>query len=530
MDANSCYLGTVGLRELALYSHVVPAFATVVLGIFALLKAPNRKKAELFFVFTLTFAAWLIADLLNWTLNSYNWVAATWSPLDFINIVFFLAMFIFIFYDQFEKYPPPRLTGAIALAALIPFIITISGNSVYEFYQPWCEMDGNTFLAQYKLALEATVLIGILIFGVWKVLITRNNTHERIRVSLMTTAIVFFLGIFGVAEYVSTSTAIFEIMLYTLFVLPVFILLLTIAITQYGTFRLGDSAVRVLFYIFLLLAATQFFYVEDLTEFLLALMSFGVILSLGFLLFRSNQREITFRHELEIANRQQETLLHFISHEIKGYLTKGEAGFAAIVEGDYGKVPNDLSTMAQSGLKELRKGVDTVMDILDASNLKKGTITYDKKTFDFRELVEAVISGMNGRFEEKGLAFDTKIGAGEYTVNGDAAKLRRHVIRNLIDNALRYTPKGTITLELSRADHHIRFAVKDTGVGITPEDMRHLFTEGGKGKDSLKVNVDSTGYGLFVAKSVVEAHGGKIWAESEGKNKGSKFVVELPNA
>jgi signal transduction histidine kinase len=60
--------------------------------------------------------------------------------------------------------------------------------------------------------------------------------------------------------------------------------------------------------------------------------------------------------------------------------------------------------------------------------------------------------------------------------------------------------------------------------------MKHLFTEGGRGKESTKVNVDSTGYGLFVAKSVVEAHGGKIWAESEGKGKGSRFTVELPIA
>ena len=74
----------------------------------------------------------------------------------------------------------------------------------------------------------------------------------------------------------------------------------------------------------------------------------------------------------------------------------------------------------------------------------------------------------------------------------------------------------------------IRFEVKDSGVGITPEDMKNLFTEGGHGKDSIKINVHSTGYGLFIAKEVVEAEGGKIWAESEGAGKGSRFVVELP--
>ena len=66
------------------------------------------------------------------------------------------------------------------------------------------------------------------------------------------------------------------------------------------------------------------------------------------------------------------------------------------------------------------------------------------------------------------------------------------------------------------------------GVGISNEDKPHLFTEGGRGKESLKVNVHSTGYGLYIAKQIVETHKGRIWAESDGAGKGSAFFVELP--
>src|SRR3989338_10864782 len=85
--------------------------------------------------------------------------------------------------------------------------------------------------------------------------------------------------------------------------------------------------------------------------------------------------EVVYKHALELArltqaletaNRAQENLLHFISHEIKGYLAKSEAGFAAIVEGDYGAISVELKTMATMALAEVRKGVMTVMDILDA--------------------------------------------------------------------------------------------------------------------------------------------------------------------
>ena len=247
--------------------------------------------------------------------------------------------------------------------------------------------------------------------------------------------------------------------------------------------------------------------------------------------------EIVYKHSLELvrlkqaletANAQQENLLHFISHEIKGYLTKSEAGFASIAEGDYGVVPDSLKQMANAALLDIRKGVRTVIDILDASNLKKGTVTFNKKPFDLKAVVAAVSEELRPAAEEKRLAYSFICSDGGYMIDGDEDKIGRHVIRNIINNSIRYTPEGSIKIELAREGNTLRFSVTDTGVGITPEDKLRLFTEGGHGKDSVKINVHSTGYGLFIAKQVVEAHGGKIWAESEGPGKGSRFIIELP--
>lgn len=74
----------------------------------------------------------------------------------------------------------------------------------------------------------------------------------------------------------------------------------------------------------------------------------------------------------------------------------------------------------------------------------------------------------------------------------------------------------------------ILLSVKDTGIGINEEDKKRLFTEGGRGKDSVKVNVDSTGYGLYTVKLIADAHNGRVWAESAGAGKGSQFYLELP--
>ena len=74
----------------------------------------------------------------------------------------------------------------------------------------------------------------------------------------------------------------------------------------------------------------------------------------------------------------------------------------------------------------------------------------------------------------------------------------------------------------------ILLKLKDTGIGITSDDMKNLFTKGGKGAKAVEINKESTGEGLYDAKMTAEAHGGKIWAESEGAGKGSSFFVELP--
>ena len=538
MDINTCFATTEAYRGLALYSHIIPAVATLILGIFAYVRAQNRLNAKLFFSFSLVFATWLIGDMVVWTADSYNLVAALWAPLDLIEITFFLLLFAFVYADLFPGRLPNWLNATLILAVSLPFVLTVLGMSVLEFYQPQCEMLNNRLLENYKLLVETAVISATIILGMVRVVVTRHNRNERVRVALIALSVFLFMGIFGGREYVANTTFVYETHLYALFSLPIFVLMLTAAITNFGTFQLGNTGVRVLFYVFLVLAGTQFFNVQSTTDFLLAAMSFGVVLTLGIMLFRVSQKEIRQREliqkqeqELEVVNHQQEGLLHFISHEIKGYLTKNEAGFAAITEGDYGAVSEPLKTMAASALVDTRKGVETVMDILDASNLKKGTVAYDKKPFNFSAALQDVVNSLKPMAQEKGISLEyTDNTDGPATVNGDENKLRRHVIRNVIDNSIKYTPSGSVHVELSKTAGILRMTITDTGVGITAEDMKRLFTEGGHGADSIKVNVHSTGYGLYIAKSITEAHGGKIWAESDGAGKGSRFIVELPSA
>jgi len=232
--------------------------------------------------------------------------------------------------------------------------------------------------------------------------------------------------------------------------------------------------------------------------------------------------------ELTDANTRQETLLHFVSHEVKSYMTKGMYAFASLKEGDFGPVTPELKQMSNDAFVEMEEGVSTVIDIMSAANLRKGTMSYFKKPFDLKGAVAQVVRQQMPAAEKKHLTLTLTTGDGDFTLVGDEEKISRHVLRNLIDNAIKYTQTGEIRIELTRIDDTIRLSIKDHGIGITPEDMAKLFTEGGKGKESTKFNVHSTGYGLFVAKIVTEAHGGKISAQSQGPGTGALFTAEFP--
>ena len=236
-------------------------------------------------------------------------------------------------------------------------------------------------------------------------------------------------------------------------------------------------------------------------------------------------KQIEHVGELEKSNEQQKELLHSISHEVKGYLTKDAAALSTIAEDS--AVPASTKSLANTALTETRKGVDTVMNILGTSDFKNGAVTYESKVFDLTKSAIELVGEYRPLAVQKGLELTFKKGV-TCKVTGDQDKFMRLVVRNLLDNAIAYTKSGTISVDVRRASGRIRLTVSDTGIGISSEDMKNLFTEGGRGEHSKDINGASTGYGLFVAKQVVEAHGGTIRACSDGEGKGSQFIVEIP--
>jgi len=241
-----------------------------------------------------------------------------------------------------------------------------------------------------------------------------------------------------------------------------------------------------------------------------------------------NKKVESLNQELQIANEGQANLIHIINHQIKGYLAKARNIFSELLTDHvYGEMPEPAKPMLEEGFKSLTEGVDFVQDFLNASNIEKGTFVYNMQPMDLGMIVTEVIEKQKEVAKGKGLSLELVVAPGEYSMKGDASQLGQ-AVRNLIDNSIKYTPSGNVKVQMTNDKGKILLTIKDTGVGISEELKPKLFTKGGRDKDSLKINVNSTGFGLSFVKGVAEAHKGRVWAESPGSNHGSTFYMELP--
>ena len=168
-----------------------------------------------------------------------------------------------------------------------------------------------------------------------------------------------------------------------------------------------------------------------------------------------------------------------------------------------------------------------VNDYLDVSRIEQGTMKYDISEFDLKDLAKDVINEILPTIYNKDLTLDFICDQSlSYIVKGDQGKIIQ-VMGNIFDNSIKYSTEGHIRSSLEKKYGKIIFSVKDDGIGIKPEVLPNLFIKFSRAPDASRTNILGTGLGLYVARKIIEAHNGRVWAESEGQGKGSQFYVEL---
>jgi len=231
------------------------------------------------------------------------------------------------------------------------------------------------------------------------------------------------------------------------------------------------------------------------------------------------------RAKLEQLNHFKNHLLSLVSHDIKSPLGAIK-GYATILrEGLYGEVNDKIKETLAKIEFAADDLVNMVNNILDLRKIEEGRIEYKFAKMDFVPAAREVFESLKPIAAAKKLDMSFVSGEKEIFVSGDRGYLK-HVVQNLIDNAVKYTPQGFIRVGLKAGGGKVILSVLDSGIGIKSGTTPLLFEEFVR-DERVKQEIKGSGIGLHVAKSIVEAHGGKIWAESEGEGRGITFFVEL---
>lgn len=350
------------------------------------------------------------------------------------------------------------------------------------------------------------------------------------------------------------------------YLILLYVFFMSYGVLRYKLFSAKIVSAQLLSGAIVLVFLFNIFRAETISDWILWTVSFVFVAIFSILLVKGVYKEVELREKTEIlakelkkSNEQLEVLntslakvntdlgkandrlkeldqlkSEFVSlatHQIRGPLTAIKGYASMIIEGDYGevseKVKNAVSVILQSSVSL----VLMVGDFLDVSRIEQGRMKFNFTVFDLKNLAKDVIKDLEPNIKRTGLSFDFVCDESkEYLVDADLVKIKQ-VAGNLIDNSIKYTQKGGIIVKVEKMANKdgdkIRFSVKDTGVGVPKELMPKLFEKFSRAENANEVNIIGTGLGLYLAKEMINAHGGKIWVESEGNEKGSTFIFEL---
>jgi signal transduction histidine kinase len=235
------------------------------------------------------------------------------------------------------------------------------------------------------------------------------------------------------------------------------------------------------------------------------------------------------REEAERANRSKDEFIAIVCHELRTPLNTINLWSRLLAEGTLSE------SDAMEGAKILERSALTqqqlIEDLLDLSRFSRGQLRLELKDGRLVDAVEAAVVQTRPLARERGVQLASDLADGTDPVRADADRIQQ-VASNLLTNAVKFTPAGgRVDVRLHRAGNRMELVVRDTGVGIDPELLPHvfdLFRQGATG--AARRRGGGLGLGLAIAKQLVELHGGSICAESRGRGHGSTFRVRLPIA
>jgi signal transduction histidine kinase len=334
-----------------------------------------------------------------------------------------------------------------------------------------------------------------------------------------------------------------------LFILPL-IISVWFAIYRHNLLNVKALTVTLLTGLLALVTFSEVILAENLALIVFRSFIFILVLFFGTLIIRSIQNEIRQREEiaglakkltetnwqlartneqLRVIDQRKSEFVSIVSHQLRTPITAVKGYTSLLLEDAYGPLTEKQRPQVEKIFISSERLAQMVNDFLDISKIEQGTMKYELAPADIGEMLSELMEDFQPIAEKKGLILDLVLPEDKKVeAVVDAGKLRQ-IFSNLLDNAIKYTPQGKVAVTLVDDPQvkEIVVRMKDSGVGLSQDDVHHLFGKFTRGSQGQKQNTEGSGLGLYVAKKMLEAMNGRIWVDSEGIGKGSTFVIAL---
>lgn len=230
--------------------------------------------------------------------------------------------------------------------------------------------------------------------------------------------------------------------------------------------------------------------------------------------------------KLEEERRHFVRFLGVVTHDLQSPLVATQSFMSYILDGFTGMITDGQRDLLERGVHRIDGLLTLITDLLDIPRIESGQITREIHEISLDDVLKRSLEGLDNVAQQKGLTLKVELPEGLPKIYGANRRLQQ-VLNNLVSNAINYTNEGMVTVRVSNSDSEVRVEVIDSGIGILAEDLPRLFNDFFRGSN---VGSKGTGLGLSISKRIVEAHGGKIWAESPDPEtqKGSRFTFTIP--
>jgi hypothetical protein len=240
------------------------------------------------------------------------------------------------------------------------------------------------------------------------------------------------------------------------------------------------------------------------------------------------EAERSARMAAQRATRTKDEFLATLSHELRTPLSAILGWTQVLLRGESAKGPEAQRQAIEVIDRNARAQAQLIDDLLDLSRIMTGKLRLDLHQVSFTNIVEAAVESVRPAADAKAIRLRAILGASQDIVSADSGRLQQ-VVWNLLTNAIKFTPEGgQVQVLLQRVNSHLELSVSDTGIGIEPSYLPHVFERFSQKDSSTTRSYGGLGLGLAICKQLVEQHGGSIRAASQGEGKGATFSVHLP--